>query len=85
MDVSTSRFELLPRPSGFWGRDVSFISYKAIQGAFEELESIVTQGRQRNRRFSRDKVSGVWMPLCRPTKYHFPLPNPLISPITTQQ
>jgi hypothetical protein len=42
----------------------SFVGYKGIQGAFEELYCILAQGRQRKRGFSRDDIRGVSMPTC---------------------
>ena len=35
------------------------LGYKGIQGGLEELDCIVPQGRQRNGRFSRERIKGV--------------------------
>jgi hypothetical protein len=60
-------------------------AYNDLLGGFEELDCIVPQGRQRNGGFSREKIRGVSMPPCHPTKYPLPLPNPVISLVTAQQ
>ena len=51
MDVHTSRFEPLSAVLGPWIVDGSLVSYKGIQGAFEQLWSIVAEIRERNREF----------------------------------
>jgi hypothetical protein len=40
------------------------LGHNDLQGDFEELCCIVSQGRQRNRGFSREKFRGVSMPPC---------------------
>jgi hypothetical protein len=35
------------------------LGYNDLQAGFEELWSIVSQGRQKNREFSREKIRGV--------------------------
>src|SRR5919107_1768339 len=40
------------------------LAYNNVLGGFEELYCIVDQGRQRNGGFSRERIRGVWKPLC---------------------
>ncbi len=68
-----------------WAVDGLFVGYKGIEGGFEELWSIVLGG-------SAEELGGLlclWQgcvgSLCPSTKCLFPLPNPLISPVATQQ
>jgi hypothetical protein len=82
--VYRSRFEPLSYLLGPLAVESPLLGYNDLLGGFEELDCIVPQGRQRNRGFSREKIRGVDASLP-PTKYPFRLPNPLISPVTTQQ
>jgi hypothetical protein len=56
--------------------------YNDLQDGFEELWNIEDQGRQRNLGLFSRLVRGVSRPCEPPRNPLFPLPNPLISPVT---
>jgi hypothetical protein len=47
-----------------WAVECPLLAYNNVLGGFEELYCIVNQGQQRNRGFSRERIRGVWKPLC---------------------
>jgi hypothetical protein len=60
-----------------------FCGYNDLQEGFEVLWSIVAWGRHRNLGLFSRLVRGVWRPCEPPRDSLFPLPNPLISPVTS--
>jgi len=63
--------------------DGSFVGYKGIQEGFEELWNLRGEDRQRNEGFFSGMIRGVWRACESSRNLLFPLPNPLISPVTS--
>ena len=59
LDVYRSRFEPLSYLLGPLAVESPLLGYNDLLGGFEELDCIVPQGRQRNGRFSRERIKGV--------------------------
>jgi hypothetical protein len=85
MDVHTSPFASVVSPvRSHWTVDGSFVSSKGIEGASEELWEFGAGPAEESWVLEREDQGCVdaFLPL---TKYSFPLPNPLISPVTARQ
>ena len=83
-DARTSRFEPSSHLLGPPGRRRFVLSYKGIQGGFEQLWMSGAGSAEESWVLKRHDQECVDASLP-PTKYPFPLPNPLISPVTSQQ